>query len=237
MRRTYPAALILLVLLAACGKGETPDTDKPDRDPAVSQALNDPIMVDPDLSQRNEGAAAVTIDTDHSLPIIPVTPEAIAAAREDAIQMLDGKVLAVPAASGTVAAVPTDARASGNLATLPGAAECKAKLARGAIWAARLPPELPVYPRGATQAAAGGDSADCHARVVRFTTPVPVADVLSFYWTRATQSKYAPRHRKTDGGQDVLDGRRGNDAFDLRVKAGKTTHQPTEVVLATIARD
>lgn len=230
----YLAAITIVGMLTACGQSDSSDANGPVADPAVAQALNDPIMVDPDLSSRNEGAAAITIDSNNALPVLPPTPEAIAAARADAAEILGGVSMAVPKANDNAASLPDGASAADHLAIVPGGAMCAGRITSGAIWAARLPPELPVYPRGATMAAFGVDSGACHARVVRFVTPIPPAEVIAFYWTRTTQARFKPERRQTTDKTDVLTGRNGNAAFDLRVRDGRGRDALTQVELATV---
>lgn len=224
-------ALLTALLLVGCGD-EPPAQSEAPRDPAVVQALDDPLMTDPDLSSRNEGAAAITVRTDGPLPILPVTAEDIAAARADAARMVGGedKLAPVPPAVGQVPPLAPNASPSDHLAVLAGKTACKAKLSDSAIWAARLPAALPVYPRGATLAATGGDGRGCRVAAVRFSTPVPPAEVLAFYWQRAVAAGMAPVHLRV-GERAVLQGQRTGEAFDLRVTAegGLTT-----VDLATV---
>lgn len=209
------ATMITALALASCGREETRQT-LPERDPQVEQALNDPLMTDPDLSARNEGAAALTVEVDGSLPVLPATLEEIAAARAEAAEMVggEGRLVAAPAPVGEAPPL-ADRSVATHLDALPGAARC-GKLEVSAIWAARMPEALPVYPRGATITAAGKDAAGCKARVVGFTTPVPSADVLAFYWTRARQAGLSPVHR-TSGAGHALSGSRGALAFYLRL--------------------
>ena len=221
-------------MLAACGQSDSSDENGPVTDPAVAQALNDPIMVDPDLSSRNEGAAAITVDSNNALPVLPPTPAAMAAARAEAAAILGGVSIAVPTGKGSATSLPDGASAADHLAIVPGGVMCAGRITSGAIWAARLPPELPVYPRGATMAAFGVDSGACHARVVRYVTPIPPAEVIAFYWTRLTQARYKPERRETTDGVEVLSGRNGNVAFDLRVRGGQGRDALTHVELATV---
>ena len=85
-----PLALAGVLLLAACGFGETDDTGPADLDPAVAQALNAPLMTDPDLTALNEANAALTGSTDHSLPLPVANPEAIRDAQDRAIALVGG---------------------------------------------------------------------------------------------------------------------------------------------------
>lgn len=199
----------------------------------VEQALNDPLMTDPDLSANNEAAAALTVRVDGPLPVLPATPEEIAAARAEAAMLVGGadKLRAPPAASGKVAPLAEPHDPSDHLAVLRGKTACFAALSNSAIWAARLPTALPVYPRGATQAATGGEGNGCRVMAVVFTTPVSPADVLAFYWHQANGAGLAPR-RLQAGGQDVLQGQGAGTAFDLRIR---TAGDQTMVELAVVS--
>jgi hypothetical protein len=207
------ATVLALTLLASCGGPPAPDPPAP-RDPQVAQALDDPLMTDPDLSSRNEGAAALTVESDGSLPVLPVTPEAVAAARAEAAVLVGGigRLAAPPAAAGPAKPIADEAPEA-HLAALPGGARCEGALERSAIWAARLPRSLPVYPRGATLAAAGSDAAGCKARAITFTTPVPIDEVVAFYWARA--AVLGPVYRRR-GAERVVTGATPGLVFDVR---------------------
>lgn len=226
-------ALPMMAVLAACSQAKAPDAPAP-RDPAIVQALNDPLMTDPDLSQRNEGAAALTVTSDMGLPVLPATPEAIAAARADAARMVGGadKLAAPPAAKGEASSLPKRWSPGHHLAALGASGACLRTLETGAIFAARLPLSVPVYPRGGTLAAAGSDTPGCTARAVQFATPVPVGDVLAFYWTRATAARLSPEHLASVGGS-VIRGSSGGLSLDVRVRAAG---DQTLVELATLSR-
>lgn len=211
-----PASVLSLVfVLLACGDARQPEPPSP-RDPQVAQALDDPLMTDPDLSTRNEGAAALTVEADGSLPVLRATSEDIAAARTEAARLVGGadRLVAPPPPDGK-ALVLRDRSHGAHLSALPRGASCASGLKVSAIWAARLPAPLPVYPRGATMSAAGSDTAGCRARVVGFTTPVPRDEVLTFYWTSARAARLVVAHGLS-GGEHVLSGGRENLAFDLR---------------------
>lgn len=216
VRATSPM-LMFAVLLAACGNEQVPASSER-RDPAIAQALDDPLMTDPDLSSRNEGAAALTVVTDEALPVLPARTESVAAARAEAAAMIgDADQLApVPGAAGTIAPLASSHTPADHLAVLKNTTACRARLDSSAAWAARLPAALPVYPRGATQSATGGDGKGCRVIAVVFTTAVPVDDVLAFYWHRARAAGLAPVRRQA-GEWSVLQGQRAGAAFDLRV--------------------
>lgn len=231
MVRALPP-LALALALAACSEAAPPAPERA-RDPQVAQALDDPLMTDPDLSARNEAAAALTVESDFSLPVLPATPEAIARVKAEAAVMAGGtdKLPEVAAASGIEPPIAPGAGPAAHLAALPGP-HCDAAISRSAIWAARMPAALPIYPRGGTIAAAGGDAPGCKLRHVEFATPVPLADVLAFYANRARAAKIAVSH--LSGGEDaVLTGGSRSLAFDLRAR---TEGDMTVVRLATIER-
>jgi hypothetical protein len=224
--------LIVLALAASCSR-EEPAAPAEQRNPVVTQALDDPLMTDPDLSSRNEGAAAITVRTDGPLPALPVSPDAVGSARAEAAAMIGGedKMAAVPPATGTVPALKTDHSLSDHLALLADKTACKAPLRDSTIWAARLPQALPVYPRGATIAATGGEGTGCRVIALQFATPVPLPEVLAFYWQRARAAGLAPV-RRSAGDASVLQGQGKGTAFDLRARSegGQTL-----VELATVS--
>lgn len=218
--------------LAGCGE-EAQRAAAPPPDPAIARALNDPLMTDPDLSSRNEGAAAITVQLAEPLPVLPPRDDAVATARAEALQLLGTDVVPpVPPAAGEVAALPVGHTPADHLALLRNRTTCRAKLASSAIWAARLPPTLPIYPRGATQAATGGEGAGCRVLAVVFTTPVPKDEVLAFYWRRAQMAGMAPIHRSAGDGA-VLQGQDAATAFDVRLR---TRGGATIAELAVVTR-
>ena len=75
-----------------------------------------------------------------------------------------------------------------------------------------MPSAFPVYPRGAVHEAAGIDSGQCHLRVVNFTTPVALSDVLDFYYTRAIADGFVVQ-RIMQGQDNVLGGVRQGRSF------------------------
>ena len=228
---TRSAILISLSILAvgSCSDDPVPEPRK-QRDPAIARALDDPLMTDPDLASRNEGAAAITVKIDSGLPLVEPDAEDVAAARAEAAGLTGDTAAAVPPASGTAEALPPRHTPADHLAVLADRTACRAKLDSSTIWAARMPPALPVYPRGATQAATGGEGKNCRVAAVVFTTPVPADEVVSFYWRRARSAGLAPLHL-TAGEWSVLQGARAGQAFDLRAAR---TGSLTTVELATV---
>ena len=208
---------VAILLVASCADEDAPPKQQY-RDPQVAQALDDPLMTDPDLSSGNEAAAALTVSSDASLPILPATPEAIASARAEAAALVGGveRLAAPPRPDGKVVPLAGDSLAS-HVAVLDGGRPCSDRLDHSAVWAARMPEAFPVYPRGATVDAAGSDAPGCWVRSVRFMTPVPADEVLAFYWARARQAGFRTVHMR-EGETHVLAGSGAALTFDVRVR-------------------
>jgi hypothetical protein len=211
--------LLLIPLLGACSD-EPARVAKEQRDPAIVRALNDPLMTDPDLSSRNEGAAAITVVTDTGLPVLAPTPEDAAAARAEAAKLVGGadKLAALPAAATTIRPLPGSGGPAEHLSTLLTDPKCRSGLRESALWAASMPAALPIYPRGALERGAGRDEQDCHVRALAFTVPVTVADVMAFYRRRATMAGMTAVHGN-DGAGEVLRGTGEGMAYDIRARA------------------
>lgn len=227
------AALLALVLFAACAREEE-IARAPERDPASEQALNDQIMVDPDLANQNEGNAALTVSSDHSLPLEIATPETVAAARAEATALLGGsdKLLAPPPPRPLPARTAPDFLTPvAHAAQLAGAPDCAATLDPSAAWAARLPPAFRVYPRGATLHGAGSDRGECGLRAVVFVSPVPLAEVLAFYHARARQAGLGVEHAASED-EHRLSGANGTIAFTLSLR--RRDDGLTEATLVTL---
>ncbi len=230
------AAVLALALLGACGSradnGATTEAD-----PASDAALNDQIMVDPDLANQNEGSGALTGAGERSIPVADRSPQAIAAAKREAAALVggEGALRPVPAAREVAGEIPESATlsAASRAALSPGGANCGDGVQYSAGWAARLPEALPVYPRAATQEAAGNDTGGCSLRVINFITPVSLPDVLAFYHARAKGAGYSAEHLRKDG-DNILSGTKGGAAYVVygRTVAGGLT----EVDLVTSGR-
>lgn len=217
MRRSI-MALAVLAVVAGCGEDAAPK-EKAVRDPQVAQALDDPLMTDPDLSGGNEAAAALTVESDFSLPVLPVTPEAAAAARAEAAQMVGGiaNLAPLPPASERLAPLVGDGPAA-HLAVLNTRPGCRSVLRSSAIWAARFPNALPIVPRGAVELAAGSDAAGCRVRIVTYSTPLAPDEVLAFYAARARSGRLSAI-RYADGAGAALRGTGDGIVYDARVAA------------------
>ncbi|MFC6620847.1 hypothetical protein [Novosphingobium panipatense] len=227
-------ALLGALCVAACGPAEKA-TVPAESDPALADALNEPLMVDPDLSGQ-QGAALSAEGGRVTIPPQDRSPEAVEAARKAALQSAGGTLRPVPApVGGGSVSLAQDAATAAQVAEQSRLAktDCSASVQYSNTWAAKLPDAMPVYPRGAVQEAAGVDGQDCALRVVNFMTPVGVDDVLSFYFTKATAAGYTAVHR-TEGKDHVLGGRKAGRAYVIyaRSRSGALT----EVDLVTSGR-
>lgn len=206
----------LALALGACGGASEPAAKNAESDPALTSALADQIMVDPDLASQNRGNAALSGGgpADGSLPPEQTSPEAIAAAKADAVRLVGGQLQIAPSANGSAAGqaaqLTTAADVASNVAGI--GAACPDKVEYSMAWAAKMPAAFPVYPRGHVNEAAGTDKDGCRLRVVNFVTPVAPADVMNFYYTRARSSGFSAE-RTREGGDDVLGGSKGTAAY------------------------
>lgn len=213
----FIAPVLAALLLAGCGD-KPKEPEKPRGDTAIGAALGDPILVDPALDGQNAARAGMAGGGVVSGGIPPEQrgPKAIAAAIAEAARMAGGAILSAPApvvgaaGAGTVTAAQLAGKA-------PGASACAGKVAYSAVWAARLPDALAVYPRGHVQEAAGTDQDGCRLRIVNFVTPVGVSDVIDFYYTRVRAAGYDAEHQ-TEGKNAVLGGGKGAAAYLLYVR-------------------
>lgn len=226
MNHLPSSVLVAALLLSACGSGEQEADPLAERDPAVTAALADPLMVDPDLTSQNRGNAALTGGGPAAGEIPPFKrgQAELDAARATAAELAGGGLAKAPVVTAEQDTSPADAPTAAALVrALPWGRACADKLGYTASWAAKLPLALPVYPRGHVQEAAGSDVTGCRIRAVNFQTPVPSAEVLDFYATLATKGGYALTAGKA--GADLTltgSGAGGQFALFAREQAGVT---------------
>lgn len=217
MPRPVLTFLPALLALAACSGADNTVDPNAERDPAAAAALNDPIMIDPDLAAQNRGNSALSGGgpAQGDLPDFVRTPEEAAAARAAAQAQLGSAPPTAPSPASTSPA----SRLAGAL-TMPAlaaaagiaSAACADQLGFTMAWAARLPAGLPIYPRGHAIMAAGSDIAGCQLRAVRFITPVAVSDAVDFYYASARAAKL-PAARRREGSDEVVAGTHGGAAY------------------------
>ncbi|MBQ0771813.1 MAG: hypothetical protein KBT59_08195 [Sphingomonadales bacterium] len=206
------AALALPLTLAACGSNEASEEelakldDNLTSDPAMNDALEDAILVDPELTdQANRNAIrGANGAADGSVP--PGTGEDGSAAASAA---LGGKMLSAPAPRQMTS--DDEGLTLGDKAELQEARQskpvCNDKLSYDMAWANKMPPEFAVYPKANVQEAAG----KCDLRVVSFTTATPIKNIVDYYYTRAKRAGYDAEYLLR-GTEHVLGGSKANDA-------------------------
>ena len=217
-------------LLAGCGDSDPNEPGGVGEDPAVTGALGDQIMVDPELSGQN-GAAVSADGGKVELPPEQRSPEAIAAARQEAAKIAGGTIRSAPAPStGSVASLVENAATAAQVAASAKAAstDCTSKVEYSMNWTTKLPAALAIYPRGAVQEAAGTDKDGCALRVVNFVSPVDPGDVVDYYYTRATKAGFNADY-KMESGDHVLGGGKAGVAY--LIYARKLDNGLTEVDL------
>jgi hypothetical protein len=233
--KPFLAAAGAAMLLAGCSGDEAPVAE-PEDDPALGAALREQITVDPDLVGQNRANSAAALPTeDGSLPTVDANPQAISSARAEALGLVGGpgRMKKAPEArevSGPLAAGAALTAAARAAAAPGGDAGCAERAQYTMGWAARLPAPFPVYPRGAVQEAAGTDESGCALRVVNFVTPVPIGEVMDFYYTRARGAGFSAERVLQDD-DDVLAGVKGPASYV--VYARRLPSGNTEVDLVT----
>lgn len=233
--RSHVLGAALVLALSACS--ESPAVPVEDSlDPAVAAALGDQIMVDPDLiGQNNAGSVADVSPGLDGVPTLDTGSAAIGRARDEALALLGGAagLRRAPAPKDVAGALPPSAAltAAGRAAAAPGnGASCAQGVHYTMAWAARLPAPFPVYPRAAVQEAAGNDTGGCALRAINFQTPVPLQDVVDFYYSRALAAGYSAERVRQDG-DDVLAGTKGRATYALYLR--RLPSGATEVDLVT----
>lgn len=208
--------LASVALLAGCGD-DAKKAASDEGDPALTGALGDDIMVDPELTGQNRAGEGLSAGSNRvELPPEQRSPEAIAKAKADAASLAGGTIQSAPAAQGG-SDVPSLVEQAATAAQVAEAAkaskqDCAEMAEYSMTWVNSLPAALAVYPRAAVQEAAGTDAAGCRLRVVSFATPVSPDDVINFYYTRARKAGYDAKHRM-DGNDHVLGGGKDGSAY------------------------
>jgi hypothetical protein len=189
-----PAALAGLLALAACGQSDENALAELDNqllangaDPALTSALEDQILVDPNLVQQ----AHPNMVRPPEAPVQAQYPAGSAAAEAGADADASG--------AGVRRAIAATAAAEGE------GGDCAAAFEYGAIWAGRLPAEFPLYPGARLTEAAGKDSDGCRVRVVAFRTGDPHGRVLEHYRRLAARAGFSAEHRQR-GADHMLGG-------------------------------
>ena len=212
--------------LAACGGPDAPSKDVnaldeklagKSADPAMNAALEDRILVDPDLAEGANNNMVKAADKPLAGAVPPdVGYEGAIASGEE---LDEAKMLRAPKPRIVAGADCTNCAASSGKTLEDLAAEqgvkrgkgtCAAKLQYGAAWSTRMPPEFPVYPKGRVKEAGGVEGGICDIRVVSFSTSASTDAVVNYYYTRAIRSGFSADYELRSG-EHVLGGTRDND--------------------------
>jgi hypothetical protein len=207
--------VFLPLALAGCttSKPEQPDDAELTNvaDPALASALQDQIMVDPQLGRQANGDAI----RPPSQPYSAGAPSVTVAANGDKIDTAGLMKAPAPVAATkqcSQCAARRESLTLGGLAARQSGAtgKCAAAITYSASWANRLPADLPLFPQARVTEAAGTQGGACALRVVSFTTTQPMQMLLDWYYTKAMRAGYTAEHQ-TDGDEHILGGTRGRD--------------------------
>lgn len=212
----------LALPLAACAE-ETVEAPAEvlTKDPLLSRALNDPLMVDPDLSWRNEANAVMAYRDGHPLPPFDASDAAAIRANEVArVQLLEnGPIPALPAAgSAEGVSLATFSTAGEIVEALGSRADCIPDLSEALSWADGLPPTSSIMPHGMAQQAAGVDQGSCVIRVVRYLTPVSQEDALEYHFAKADRARF--RVERFAAPEAQLRAERRDQVFTINTREG-----------------
>ena len=213
----YFLLLALPLALAGCGGnaslGDASDAESGNAaDPQLASALQDQIMVDPQLGRQANGDAVRPPGQPYSGGV----PSDTVAANTGKID--NGQLMKAPAPTQagkecTQCAAAREAVTLGGLAARQKDArtsQCASSLQYSAAWAQRLPRDLPLYPQARVTEAAGSTAGQCQLRVVSFSAPQPMQTMLDWYYTHAVRAGYTSEHQ-VDGEEHILGGTRDRD--------------------------
>lgn len=220
-------AALLPLTLAACGNNTDNDAELAELDdnltvdPAMREALEGPIMVDPDLSDQSNVNAIRAANGPVNGMVPPIVNQA---------GQIKGKLLNAPKPRLMNANDECENCAGLNGITLgakaaaqnaqSGNALCDRKISYDMGWANRMPAEFPVYPKANIREAAGAESGACDIRLVSFVTGGSIKNVVDYYYTLAKHGGYSTEYLLQDN-KHVLGGTRASDDGVYLVTASK----------------
>ncbi|AWW74234.1 hypothetical protein CD351_07300 [Erythrobacter sp. KY5] len=186
---------IALALLAGCGEEATEmPSEILTQDPQLARALNDPLMIDPDLAWRSEANAVIAYRDGHPLPLIEAREDSAARAREEArLELLENGQIPAPSPAISQASDATfaDLVTADQMVEAAGArTDCIARMNSDLEWSTRMPATSSIMPHGMVQQAAGVDEGTCVVRVVRYLTPVGIEDALEYHWAKVERARF-----------------------------------------------
>lgn len=162
-----------VALLSACG-GKTGGDDLNKLDANLTNGADNQVVGQ---------AAGQVAGVDQS------TSAAAVAAMKAARAAVGGSILRAPAAKAMDGEPrPTATSVNGKARSATG--KCANAVQYGDEWADKIRKPFRVYPQAQLTEAAGVDSAKCHLRILNFTTPVAVDQVIDYYYTQASHAGF-----------------------------------------------
>lgn len=205
--------IFLPLALAGCKSAETNQMSDAEvsnaADPQLASALQDQIMVDPQLGRQANSDAI----RPPAQPYSGGVPSDAVATNGDKIDTAGLLKAPAPTPAGKGGAAARESITLGGLAATQKngrASGCAGGLQYSAAWAQRLPADLPLYPQARVTEAAGNQGGKCALRVVSFSAAQPMQAVLDWYYTKAIRSGYSSEHQ-VEGAQHILGGARARD--------------------------
>ena len=199
IRVSMIASVAAALLLAGCGdkasdKAELDKIDaklggKAGADPALSVALEEPIMVDPNLtSQSNEDSIRPPAQPFQApVPLDPNAPDA--------------------SGSGQTLGSLAEQQARLSKDKFNG---CELDVQYSMDYANRLSADLPLYPKARVAEAAGSDNGSCKLRAVTYATAAAPKAMIDYYLTIARRAGFSASHN-SEGREELVSGSRDRD--------------------------
>ncbi len=199
MSRLLP--IITTALLAGCGSTSTNSANTSNVDPAVTAALADPLMADPQLDRRANRDALRPADEPYQA-LVP--PDSASPLRGDAPPTILARAKLAIGGDRSGAFV-----------------DCNLDVRYSYGWADRLAPDLALPAEAQTVEAAGSDTGKCQFRVVIYSASLAPDALLDTYRRAAKTGGYA-QSEAAQGAATTLTAIRKRDgaAFITTVGAG-----------------
>lgn len=252
-RSTRRAAILLSLLLAGCDSAddkardlnaldaELADTNTTTvRDPALANALQDQIMVDPALvGQANLDAVRP--------PAKPYAAPSPADAPVAALPTNTAATIGI-ATSQTISPAPgakpdcPQCAARRDALTLRGLAarqpsrpvrECASGIGYSTRWAQNLPGAFPLYSDARVSEAAGNVAGGCALRIVSFASAAAPQTLIDFYYAAARRAGFSPEHQ-ADGDDHAISGARGAASVVIFVSPRSDRGSDVDLVMSGV---
>jgi hypothetical protein len=228
--RTYTSLAALALVLAACGGDKNKQAGANEVDPAVANALEDQIMVDPNLAAQSNRFSARDTNNNLQAPM-PATGKGGPPAPHV------GKLMRAPEpvsanGGGGVTLGQLAKEQSAKRRDAKATPDCDKNFQYSMGWATKLPEGFSLYPDAQVTEAAGNNSAPCRMRLISFASKAPLQTLIDFYYTQAVRSGFNAEHQLSDG-EHILAGAREKDdgAYYLVFNARKDGGTDVDMIL------